>query len=405
MCFKMIGVNDVFNTKGAVVLGYYGAGNWGDEAMLAGLLELLRRIEKDYPITIISRDSEDTARKHNEWTFPSTLSFDKSRIDFLGYRLRKSKLLTILSHSTFVMGGGDLIRDGSQYEVAPFWLQQMEQAIYARRKTILLGVSVGEIWKTETIRLVPKVLNQVDLLTVRDELSRQNLQKLGVNKTVHVIPDLALQNSSITIKTQSKDFGDRPRKRPKIGISIRSLSNRGKQLDDFPHWDFQQEVAVTIDTLVERFDAEIYIFPFQAHPYFYHPEDDDYIAAIRLLQFSRYSMNFHVFRYLSSLPDLCQGFVDMDIVIGMRLHSVILASALGIPMIAMEYDSKIRAFMDEIDQEFHSVPLPEFNREHIASMVEYILHNYQYVRSRILDKINDIKNKINPVIPLIKDLL
>lgn len=386
--------------RGALICGYYGAGNWGDEAMLAGMIRLLHGRISNYPLTVISRDSADTVAKHKVWTFPACQPFYRSKKNLFNYWLRQSKFLTTLYHPTFILGGGDLLRDGTQYEVAGFWLSQMEQALKMRRKTILLGVSVGEIWKPSTIELIPKILNQVNLLTVRDESSKVALESLGVTREISVISDLALQG--LKIHPRSVEAVSR---HPKIGISIRSLSNRGRQLEGFQHEVFQREFAKLLDILKLQFNADIYFFPFQAYPYFYNPEDDDYIAAMQLLKFSQYSSDFHVPRYIPSLQELCEGLSEMDLVIGLRLHSVILASAQGVPTIAVEYDPKVRGFMEMSNQLERSVSLESFNRERVLPLVERMLQSSHTISQSVLNNIEVYKKRMESIIPALDNLL
>lgn len=40
----------------------------------------------------------------------------------------------------------------------------------------------------------------------------------------------------------------------------------------------------------------------------------------------------------------------MDVVIGTRMHSVILSSTMGVPVIGIEYEFKIRDYLESIDK-------------------------------------------------------
>lgn len=344
--------------RGVLICGYYGKYNLGDEAMLAGMIKLLREQQHDLSITVFSGDIQDTEARHSV-----------RPVYYPGQKFRIRNNLTIFQNRYFILGGGDLLRDSVNSSIALKWLRPLQQAIQLRRRTLVLGISVGEIWREETKALIPQVLDQVDLLTVRDADSKTKLEKLGVRNTIHVISDLALQ---LLPEICSQPI--RPADRPiQIGISIRPVNGRGRSTDLSGYPKFQQEMAAIADFLAEHYGATIHFLPFQALKYGYHPSNDDYIATLNLLRYSRYSAQFVVHRYFDSLQNLNQLISTLDLVIGMRLHSLILAAGLGVPVIAAEYDPKVRGFMGEIGQAEYSIPLGCFERGRLIPMIEDIL--------------------------------
>jgi len=68
------------------------------------------------------------------------------------------------------------------------------------------------------------------------------------------------------------------------------------------------------------------LLPFRTHKYGYHPTDDDYISILNILRYSRYSAQFVVHRYFESVESLNRLISALDLMIGMRLHSLILAA-------------------------------------------------------------------------------
>jgi len=50
--------------KRVVVSGYYGFGNTGDEAVLAGMLATFRRLGIDAVVTVLSAEPDRTIREH-----------------------------------------------------------------------------------------------------------------------------------------------------------------------------------------------------------------------------------------------------------------------------------------------------------------------------------------------------
>ena len=363
--------------RGALICGYYGNYNLGDEAMLAGMIKLLRQHD-NMQITVFSGNTQDTESRHA--VRPVYYPHQK-------FRVRHN--LTILQNRYFILGGGDLLRDSVKSSTARMWLRPLQQALQLRRRTLVLGISVGEIWREETQSLIPQVLDQVDFLTVRDADSKTKLEKLGVSNNIHIMSDLALQFLP-EIPSQPILPADRP---IQIGISIRSVNGRGQSVDLNTYRKFQQELAAITDDLAEQYGATVHFLPFQALKYGYHPTDDDCISALELLGYSRCSAQFVIHRYFESLPKLNQLISTFDLVIGMRLHSLILATGLGVPVIAVEYDPKVRGFMDEIDQAEYSISLECFERGRLLPMIKEILSDQLIARKNIATGINNYRQR------------
>ncbi|OKH20552.1 polysaccharide pyruvyl transferase family protein [Chroogloeocystis siderophila] len=366
--------------KGVLICGYYGNYNLGDEAMLTGMLKLLQQHDQ-WRVTVFSKDTQDTKTRHS--------------VEAIHYQSGEFKIqhnLTMLQNQYFILGGGDLLRDSVNNSKAERWLRPLQRAIRLRLRTLVLGISVGEIWRKETEKIIPQVLDQVNLLAVRDADSKTQLEKLGVRKNIHVMSDLALHGLP-EISPHSTHLA----RAIQIGITVRPLVGSGYSTDVNAYSKFQQELAAIADFLAEQCGATIHFLPFQALKKGYHSTDDDRIGILDILRYSRCSSQFVVHPYFESLQYLIQLISQLDLTIGMRLHSLVLSAGLGVPVIAVEYASKVRGFMQEIGQVEYSIPIECFNREQLLPIIRNILNdpltarkhvgagikNYRQGRSRI----------------------
>lgn len=375
--------------KGALICGFYGNYNLGDEAMLAGMLNLLRQQQDNLSFTVFSNDPQDTETRYSVQS-----------IHRLNQKLKFQRLLKIFQNRYFILGGGDLLRDSVKFPVALSWLRPLQKAIQLGRRTLVLGISVGEIWKPETQALIPQVLNKVDLLTVRDVQSKTKLEQLGVRNHIHVISDLALQSLP---NTSSQPI--RPADQPiQVGISVRHLSGRGSSVNVDMYPTFQKEMAALADFLVEQYGATVHFLPFRTQKDYYHPTDDDYVSILNLLRYSRYSAQFVVHRYFESLQDLNQLISTLDLTIGMRLHSLILSAGLGVPIIAAEYDPKVRGFMEEIGQSEVSIPLDCFEKTQLLPLIENILSEPSQARTKIKSGVEHYRQRMTEFQPALAQI-
>lgn len=345
-----------------LVCGFYGYHNLGDEAMLQGLRAWLHRCGCDFPLTVYSKDPDDTRARHGVTVLDNRYAPRR--------RAQLQQWIThwqaIATHRFFILGGGDLLRDAPDRDVAGEWLQPLERAIAARKRALVLGISIGKLWRPETKNRIKTALNQVNMIAVRDRASCDRLVELGVTQPVHVMGDLALEAVSPVEYV--------PNDRPRIGISVRAIAGRSEDHSDDA---FYQQLAQLADRLIETHSATVHLIPFQAYPdkfrQRYQPPVDDEAAIAQVVSFSRYPTKLNPLPRLQSFTQLIQQLSQLDVMLGTRLHAVILAAGLGIPTVAIEYAPKVMGFMAEIQQQGRSIPLQNFTAQLGYSHIETIL--------------------------------
>jgi polysaccharide pyruvyl transferase WcaK-like protein len=119
--------------NGAVICGFYGNYNLGDEALLSGLLRLFRSYYKqDLQFTVFSNDPKDTESRY------SVRSLHR-----LDPKQKFERNLAIYQNQNFILGGGDLLRDTAAVPIAWNWLRPLQSAVthicirYQRRRDLL----------------------------------------------------------------------------------------------------------------------------------------------------------------------------------------------------------------------------------------------------------------------------
>jgi polysaccharide pyruvyl transferase CsaB len=369
------------NRHRALICGYYGHYNLGDEAMLAGMLHQLRQWRPDLGYTVYSNDPADTEQRHGV----QTLCRIPPRRQLERWQRQWQPYAAMLTHRYFVLGGGDLLRDGTTQSVAQVWLEPLQQAIGLSRKTLVWGVSVGKLWRDETKARIRDVLNQTDLVVVRDRNSQTQLQTLGVERPIYLMNDLALLGH---LAQPNLSPPDNSAHRPlKIGISFRALTNRDAQPNPATMAQFERAMIQIIDHLTDTYQAEIELLPLQSFPAEYrqrhHPTEDDYIDLLRLQQQCRASEQIHLPPYFATLSTFCQTLNQCDLIIGTRLHALILAAGRGIPIIAAAYDPKVSGFMTEIGQQAYTIDLEHFTADAVLAKLATCLQNLATTRAHL----------------------
>ena len=300
--------------KRIVVSGYYGARNAGDEAMLVAMLEVLGDLEPKLHITVISADPEDTERRHGVHSI-GWLDFPKI------YRsIKRADLL--------ISGGGSLLQNVTSRRSLYYYMAIIKLAQLLDRPVMLYAQGIGPIMGAFACRLMRYIGNRAQLITVRDEGSLAELRRLGITKPsmectadpVLGINPVGPEAGRAILKQHNAEGAS-----PVVGISVR----------DWQGWQHYKEVIADVaDNIIREYRARVVFIPMQ------YPED--VAAACEVVS--------HMHEECLVLPDeyttseLLSLVANMDLVIGIRLHALIFAGVMGVPMIGISYDPKVDRF-------------------------------------------------------------
>lgn len=303
-----------------VISGYYGSKNGGDEAMLAAMLEVLREEIPNLSVTVISIDPEYTKQRHNVDAVP--------RPDILTI-IKKIRAADLL-----ISGGGSLLQNVTSGRSLYYYLAIIFFALIFGRKVMLYAQGIGPIRGSLAHKLMNLIVNRVDLITVRDRGSLKELSRLKITR-----PKIfCTADPVLAIKPVPLDFGE------KI-LARNSITRSGKFIGvAIRHWldweNFSRELAAALDKLVEVTGAKIIFLPMK------FPEDITAAQTTAALMKSPSVVLNEEFttREILSLVGC------MDVLIGVRLHALIFAGVMGVPMLGISYDPKIERFLDSIGE-------------------------------------------------------
>lgn len=302
-----------------VLSGYYGFGNAGDEAMLLSILESLKKECPEYSVLVISDKPQEIKRLYGVDGI--------HRFDFVGMvgAFKKAKLL--------LSGGGSLLQDVTSHRSIFYYLGVLKLAQFMNVPTMLYAQGIGPVVRPMAQKALRQVVNQVRLITVRDERSKEELLRLGVvNPPIHVTADPVLSLDPVK-KEKGREILEKAGyqgKNPLIGFAIREWSQQS---------DYLKEIAATADQIIQKNEAEVVFLPMQ------WPEDGDTARKVQNLMQEKAILlegEFLVQEHLSCISNL-------DLLIGIRLHGLIFSFISDIPSIGISYDPKIDSFLKLVD--------------------------------------------------------
>ena len=351
-----------------IISGYYGLGNSGDEALLKSIVDNLRRLSPDIRITALSGNARHTRETYGINTVDRFDPFAVFR------EMRRSKLL--------ISGGGSLIQDATSTKSLLYYLTIINVAKLLGLKVMLYANGMGPI-SDKNVPKVTRVLNKVDLITLRENISMAELQRCRVTRPkIEITADPAYllqpcpKNEAAELM---KSFGVNGRA---VAISVREWSSAGD--------GFEAEIAKAADMLAEKGYTPLF-FPMQMS------KD---LAISRSIMRRMKTPGAIIDREITVSQML--GIIrECGAVIGMRLHSLIFASSVNVPMLGIIYDPKIRGSMEYMNQRRY-IDVTEVSGEALCAMAMDCLENSDNIRSRLAEENEALRDKaaMNAVLAL-----
>ena len=354
-----------------IIHGFYGHGNLGDEAILESLLKEFGKFP-ELEITVFSSRPQEVSRMYQ---VRSINSIRKKTILRRIYEIKKSKL--------FILGGGGLLRDtGGNSVNIKNWLKPLILAQRLGTKTVLCGIGVENIRYPKSKKIICKVLNKTNLITVRDENSKKTLQQMGITNEIKVTADPAilLNNNLSKIKW--------PNSSPKIMICVRHWFDKGFYIENQKaNKNFINSLSIAADFLIEHYNATVDFIPMRTIT-----DDDDGIVARQILSQMKYKNKTWVCSVVAKPREFIEMLKKYSLIIGMRLHSLILATSAGIPVIGFEYMPKVKAYMASISQGEYSLSMTTINSDKLIQLTKNTFEHYDFRAQTIISKISELQS-------------
>ena len=288
----------------AVLCGYYGMGNGGDEALLASLLQMT---PSQVTPLVLSGNPEETRRRYGVAACPR-----KSAVAVLA-ALKQSDI--------FIWGGGSLMQDATS-ALNPFYyggLMGMAQGMGL--KTIAWAQGIGPLQRRRSRWLAQRALKGCMAVSVRDRASAQLLADWDIPHWLAPDPVWALQSEPVP------GLWDLPA--PRVAVALRAH-----------RWLTAERLEILTQALVDFQKATqtcILLLPFQ-------PKVD--LAIAQTIQPQLPGPNK---LYCLTDPKQLKGvFSGVEMVIGMRFHALVMGAAEGCRCFGLSYDPKVSQLMKDL---------------------------------------------------------
>lgn len=371
-------------SKKLVISGYYGFRNSGDEAVLKSILTAL----------------EEESQRSNVTIEPIVLSIDPAWTSSMYgvravHRMKLKEVREALKESDgLISGGGSLLQDATGLKSIPYYLGVIKLAQWLKKPTFIYAQGIGPVNRKIFNPMIKSVFKSCTYVSVRDEQSADYLRRLGLKwNQIHVVPDpvmglplpektavlsegtvpaavatgtaadanrnVAAEDAGATSTVTTHDASDvatavdatleqdaissgssevKHVKLPVIGVSVRFWEADRKELT---------AIAAGLKKLAAKKAVHLRFMPF-------HLPDD--VQASRFIMemlgdITRKGSEISITEDLTDPQLMLEEVSRCDLMIGMRLHSLIYAASQYVPPVGISYDPKIDQFLLRLESE------------------------------------------------------
>jgi polysaccharide pyruvyl transferase WcaK-like protein len=361
--------------KHIALVGFYGKGNFGDELMLNGLVE---RLAAYFDISVIAYDVAPL------WIEEEDVDVNVVKYAHAGARWRRlPSLLRVVEElrraDLVVFGGGTFLFDNVAISFRNMG-SSLRTAVICRllRKQVAhLGIGIGRLTTKPGQRIARFILRSSDLITVRDNASLVLARRMASSRShsVHRTADLAYlhEHTSRPVR-RAKEANGSPFRLVVCGQEFH-------QRTDVRHSEtaLSAVLASCLDAIIGEFDAEIQFVPMREST----THDDNRFHRQIVDRMVRCERTAILTRNADHYSGTATALREADLVVGMRLHSLVAALAAGRPLFGLVQTQKVRQLIAESG-------LEEFSQE--VDQIDDVAE----LRARLTETIASVKRGAYP---------
>ncbi len=317
-----------------VIFGNFGAMNLGDEAILAGQLQELKKIPNLH-VTVVARFPQEVTKMHNV----AAISF---------YALGKI-IHAIKQADVVIVGGGGIICKMERGIISFFYQLYMLSLFFVlprlfKKKLYAWGIGVYDNTHPIILWLSCSLLRLVTTITVRDYHSYALLKSKNIDAQLHKDNSFLMELEAKDIVMQEDFFKEiYDPKRKHIGISLLKPSSKKAE---------QHLLAELITFMTNNYKtSDFWFYSCDYHPSYLNDEQFGQKLKKILINTVDKDIRFYFIPTQWHPQKFFSSFQLMDFMIAMRLHADIFAYRTGLNFLGISYDEKCKSFLASIGKD------------------------------------------------------
>lgn len=161
-----------------LIVGSFGAGNLGDDAILAGILSELEKLGQRGPV-LVSGGPLPFGLEKSPLPVERVPHAPSGILSFLNLKRRFESRNAMRSADRVIIGGGGLFTDQESLKAPVIWSAQARALRSLRKDYVMLGQSLGPLLNEYNQHLTRETLEHARHVQVRDQLSEQLAKDMG----------------------------------------------------------------------------------------------------------------------------------------------------------------------------------------------------------------------------------
>jgi polysaccharide pyruvyl transferase WcaK-like protein len=348
-----------------VIHGYYGKKNTGDELILQVIDKFIYQLSTEYSIdayVLPALNTRGTYRPNINTL--KVLQYHKNR-----YLSRMGIFNSATDTDLLIIGGGGIIQDHEDNKSGPI-RSLLKRALFVRifgGRVVLLGIGASRL-VTVLGKFQTRLLCAMsDFITARDRETVRQLTRVGVSPDkIHVTGDLVplwepKKTTARNYKSEKETFH--------IVVSILPYHlEKMESAEKTQH--FRRQLASALDFILQKTKGTLAFLCFQGDPPGY-----DKSEAEAVMNFLKYKKCCRIMDYDDQPERIYHEIKGAQLMIGMRLHSIVLACMAGLPFIAIAYHQKVASFAKSVNAEQWIVSRDQVRDGYLKDKANAVIHH------------------------------
>lgn len=278
-----------------------------------------------------------------------------------------------------IIGGGNMIFDLDEFSLSAIRFDKfIKIAKKYNKKVFAISLGIGPFQTKQQELEAVKSLSKCDYITFRDQASLDifNKYKKGsFSSYLSIDPVFLLPNQTKKIENEDKI----------IGLNIINSKLIGDNVQEYEK--VINEYAELADRLTKKIDVKIILFS---------TELSDYPAVYDVYDKLRSNEKIKVC-YITEIDGLLDLYSSFSLLIGTRMHSMIIAFTQQIPIIGFSWQKKVEAMFEIIDSKECLFNYNEIGvkTDEIIFLCQKKLTDLNYEKEQIVSKLKKIRDKDN----------
>jgi polysaccharide pyruvyl transferase CsaB len=319
-----------------LIIGNYGAGNLGDDAILAGIVTELRLVGFKGKIEVT----------HGGFQSSTDIYKGLKKVPFVpfGFRSRLKRGQKKAAHAAIkradlvILGGGGLFVDTETIKAPLIWAKQAKTCRKLKTPYICYGQSIGPLKHFISRFVTKRVFKNAKAIHVRDNASARTLRKMRITEvTIGSDPSLSwLQSQKTSIKRNNA-----------LVISLR-------------HWTKStSKLWAPLLTEIKKFAKKKKLKPVLIAMDIRNQKEIKNLKKTGLEVFEP-----------ASATSAFEGIQKSKMAITMRLHACIFALAAKTPLIAISYSPKVESLIKSLGSSAQLIKATNFSTRKLKKSLQ-----------------------------------